>query len=1329
MVDALDPYVHAGHLRVWSDLYIPVGGAWRREIDVALTQTRVAVLLVSAAFETSPFIRDVELPALLAAADAGQVVVVAVPVSASTASEGAGVGPLKDLADYQWVRSPRDPLDRLSKAQRTAEMVRIAKVVAGAYGPLDITGTNTAAAPRVPIVSAPTRGTLGALYDVPPLPPDLVQRPATFQQVKAQVLGREFVGLTGHVVSVGVQGLAGVGKTVLAQVIAHDDDVRRSFPDGIYWVTVGQRSDLWPLQTSLLRRLDPSATASTLVEVRALLKERLESRSVLLVLDDVWDVAQALAFDLLSPQSSVLITTREAAVIRALGAAEYALDVFTRDESLALLAQRSGTTELPPEAAVVAEAAGDLPLALAVVAAAVRDGRSWHEIRRQLEDTRIAYEDHPFRQAFQALETSVQWLLPTEAARYLELAVFPDDERVAEAVVQRYWAHTGGMDAASSSFLLERLHDKNLLFLSGSGNGRVLSFHDLQLQYLRLQADDPETLHTAFLAAYYPSGQTQTGALAWADLQATETYVWRHIADHLHEAGAATGLRELLLDATWIEAKLRATGLEDLLATYVPFSADPVVSLVADALRLAAHALISTPDQVRAQLYGRLKPSQSEDVQAVAARLAETRSPWLKPISPTLISPGGPLQSVLLGHHGRVLAVAITADGTRAVSGSDDHTLRVWDLMTGRTLCLLEPRPHERDASGPEYWAVTVTSDGTRAVSVDRKAVRVWDLASGRALHILEHPDTLSITGMAVTPDGTRAVSMGAFGNVVVWDLQTGLVQRTFEAYRRSFSGYDTLTVTPDGACVVSSFGDRSETPRLCVWDLASGEFLHTLNVADKVSLLALTPDGSRAISGSERTLHIWDLSEGRLLHILEGHSNTITAVAVTADGTRAVSASDDQTLRVWEVASGRLLHVLDGHSRGVGAVSTTPDGTRAVSGSTDGTLRVWDLTSGQTVRVLEGHTENVNAVGVTPDGTRVISASSDHSLRVWQLSDKQAPAIVTPPHTGPITSLTVTRDGTRALSTSSDTSVVMWDLSNGRVLRSFEVPPLPDYDRPSIGAVTITEDGTRALSAAWDGLRVWDLESGDVVHTLREHSQPLTAVAVTRDATLAVSASEDETLRVWELATGHCILTLDDMAYKVAVAPDGTRALAAGGNKGLRVWDLARGRMLLKAGDSDVFYSVAMTPDWTRAVSARWNTLYVWDLWSRHPVHTLEGHIWPIFAVAITQDGTRAVSGSQDKTVRVWDLVTGAAIHVLEGHTGEVKDVAMSADGRWSASIDETTLRLWDLERGSCFASFTGDSPLERCTTAGDRVVLAGTADGRLHILRLEGKYQALAR
>ena len=150
--------------------------------------------------------------------------------------------------------------------------------------------------------------------------------------------------------------------------------------------------------------------------------------------------------------------------------------------------------------------------------------------------------------------------------------------------------------------------------------------------------------------------------------------------------------------------------------------------------------------------------------------------------------------------------------------------------------------------------------------------------------------------------------------------------------------------------------------------------------------------------------------------------------------------------------------------------------------------------------------------------------------------------------------------------------------------------------------------------------------------HTLTGHSADVVSVAVTRDGRRAVSASVDQTLKVWDLESGERLRTLE-------------------GHRG-RVW------------------SVALTEDGRRAVSASDDkTLKVWDLESGQALRTLEGNSGGVGSVALTRDGRRAVSGSHDGTLKVWDLESGEALRTLEGHSDAVGSVALTGDGRRAVS------------------------------------------------------------
>ncbi|MBV8641905.1 MAG: WD40 repeat domain-containing protein, partial [Verrucomicrobia bacterium] len=128
---------------------------------------------------------------------------------------------------------------------------------------------------------------------------------------------------------------------------------------------------------------------------------------------------------------------------------------------------------------------------------------------------------------------------------------------------------------------------------------------------------------------------------------------------------------------------------------------------------------------------------------------------------------------------------------------------------------------------------------------------------------------------------------------------------------------------------------------------------------------------------------------------------------------------------------------------------------------------------------------------------------------------------------------------------------------------------------------------------------------------------------------------------------------------------PDGRQAISASDDRTLRLWDLETGQTLRTFESPDSVWAVAVTPDGHRALSGSYDrTLMLWDLETGQTLRTLKGHTNIVSAVAITPDGLRAVSASWDRTLRLWDLETGQTIRTLEGHTDNVSAVAVTPDG-----------------------------------------------------------------
>jgi WD40 repeat protein len=279
------------------------------------------------------------------------------------------------------------------------------------------------------------------------------------------------------------------------------------------------------------------------------------------------------------------------------------------------------------------------------------------------------------------------------------------------------------------------------------------------------------------------------------------------------------------------------------------------------------------------------------------------------------------------------------------------------------------------------------------------------------------------------------------------------------------------------------------------------------------VTAVALTPDGRFALSGSDdRTLRLWELSTGRCLRTLEGHTDSVTSVAVTADGRFTLSGSRDETVRLWELSTGRCLRTLEDHTSMVTSVALTPDGGFALSGSRDQTLRLWELATGRCLRTLEGHTEWVTSMALTPDGRFALSGSWDNTLRLWELASGRCLRTLEDDMCL-VTSVALTPDGRFGLSGSYDTALRLWELAAGRCLGAIE------GHTDDVNSVALTADGRFALSGSEDKtLRFWELATGRCLRTLEGHTGGVTSVALTADGRFALSGSKDNTLRLWEL-------------------------------------------------------------------------------------------------------------------------------------------------------------------------------------------------------------------
>ena len=352
------------------------------------------------------------------------------------------------------------------------------------------------------------------------------------------------------------------------------------------------------------------------------------------------------------------------------------------------------------------------------------------------------------------------------------------------------------------------------------------------------------------------------------------------------------------------------------------------------------------------------------------------------------------------GHQGRVNSVAFSPDGKQLASGSGDNSLRLWDVASGKVLKTFE---------GHQDWVMSVafSPDGKLVASgSDDSSLRLWDVASGKALKTFEGHQG-SVMSVAFSPDGKRLASGSGDNSLRLWDVASRKVLKTFEGHQ---DWVRSVAFSPDGKTLASGSGDNS----LRLWDVASGKALKTFEGHQgSVLSVAFSPDSKLlASSGSfDGSLRLWDVASGKALKTFEGHQDWVNSVAFSPDGKTLASGSDDRSLRLWDVASRKVLKTFYGHQDWVRSVAFSPDGKRLASGSGDKSLRLWDVASGKALKTFEGHQGWVNSVAFSPDGKLLASGSDDNSLRLWaidvtQVSGKDYLRMVGGPRRGAIAML-----------------------------------------------------------------------------------------------------------------------------------------------------------------------------------------------------------------------------------------------------------------------------------------------------------------------------------
>ncbi len=311
---------------------------------------------------------------------------------------------------------------------------------------------------------------------------------------------------------------------------------------------------------------------------------------------------------------------------------------------------------------------------------------------------------------------------------------------------------------------------------------------------------------------------------------------------------------------------------------------------------------------------------------------------FIAPLTTTKSSESSDQTKTLKGHSSDVNSVAFNSDGTILATGSDDKTIKLWNLAT-------EQEIHTLKGHFSWIWTVAFSPDGKILASGSKdKTIKLWNLTTAEEIRTLTgHKD--GIAAVAFSPDGKTLASGSLDKTIKLWNLATGKQIRTLEGHSKA------------------------------------------------VAAIAFSPDGKTLASGSwDNTIKLWNLETGKQIRTLEGHSDLVLSVAFSPDGKTLASGSKDKTIKLWDLQTGETIRTLKKHSDKVNSVAYAKllNSVILVSGSNDNTVKLWNPATGKELRTLKQDSGYIYSVAISPDAQTVASGgSAENIVKIWRLSQK----------------------------------------------------------------------------------------------------------------------------------------------------------------------------------------------------------------------------------------------------------------------------------------------------------------------------------------------------
>ena len=566
--------------------------------------------------------------------------------------------------------------------------------------------------------------------------------------------------------------------------------------------------------------------------------------------------------------------------------------------------------------------------------------------------------------------------------------------------------------------------------------------------------------------------------------------------------------------------------------------------------------------------------------------------------------------------------------------------------------------------------AAVFSPDGTRiATASDDGTARIWDSQTGGELLRLQTGVTNALHGIDFSPDGNLLATAGRNGTAILWDAETG--EKLFDLVGHS-DEVTGINFSPDGKWLATGSEDRTTK----IWDTATGKEIRTLTGHfGPVWHVVFSPDGKKlATASGDGSARIWDAITGEKLLTISGDETTLYSVGYNSDGTRLITSGVNRLAQVWDTASGELLLKLDGHIQAVSSAVFSPDDTLIATSSDDGSVIIWDAETGRQKYTFKGHTNIVFSVSFSPQctrnelvfsqtcGFRLVSASGDGTARVWSTAPDRELLTLTVPD---IFRTIISPDGSLMAMGYDDGSAKTYNIS------------------------TLLTEAFNGKPSKWTGM--------EEAHNFCCHSGKVNDLVFSADGVILATASDDRTVKLWDVATGKELQTFTGYpsGVEAIILSSNGAQMATLSSASIQIVDLtekpAREGIVIdvRTGLEDFKFS----PDGKQiAVALSNGTVVVVNASTGEKLYSMRPQSGQVSSIDYSPDGDWLATAGGGDSIDLWNANTGVLSTSLKARSGSIRAAVFSPNGDEIAGLglDQTT-KIWNLALTQEITTLTG--------------------------------------